>query len=93
MTQKEIKRRIKTTKGGQLLTVPNTPDGRLCISLLKKFVNRNLIESIKVRGRGTDRKAKVKAIGGSLNFCHDIPLSVSDYLAVYFNPKKGFILR
>lgn len=83
MTEKEVLQKAKKTKGYQLFTIPNTVEGRLCVKMLRKFQNPKMIQYIKVRGRGHNRKERVQANGGVLNFSKDMPVSLADYFAVY----------
>ena len=70
-----------------LLRVPNTDEGRAFLKQFKRYLNKKTY-SIRLRGRGTDRKAKAATLGETLNMTHDIPLQVADSFAVYTEHKR-----
>lgn len=80
------KKKVKKLKGCELLRVPNDEEGRAFLKTLSKYFNYSK-HSMKKRGRGTQRKQKVATIGKTLNFCHDIPVGLSEWVAVYITPK------
>jgi len=61
-----------------LTIVQNNMSGWETIMGLKREGHR-----IRLRGRGANRKAKVNAVGRTLNHCHDLPVSLSDTIAIY----------
>lgn len=61
-----------------IATVPNNMSGWEKIIKMK---NDGL--KLRLRGRGTNRKARVATIGRTLNSSHDLPISLSDRIAIY----------
>lgn len=61
-----------------LTTVPNNAKGWERITRMKRQGLK-----LRLRGRGTNRKARVNAVGKTLNHSHDLPLNLSDSIAIY----------
>lgn len=73
--------------GGNLFMLPNDEEGQECLRLMRKYVNRKLIKTIRARGRGS-RTAPALANGRSARaYDQSLPLEHSERLSIYMDFK------
>ena len=69
------------TKGSQIFSVPNTPEGNVFLAQCRNYLNKDKY-SIRPLGRGTRKEAGNQA---------SIPLAYAEWYAIYETKKEGVL--
>ena len=72
-----------------LFLIPRSIVGRFCLWYVRQYMNKNRYQMI-IRGRHPHRTKVMKKAGVQPNYCKDIPVNLSSYVAIYINNKRRF---
>ena len=87
MTSLKAQRKSKGIRS--VFAVPNDAEGKEFLRLARKFLRTGDFK-LHVRGRHSKRTEVTKGAGVVMNSHHDIPVSLSEWFAVYLRAKgKG----
>jgi len=68
--------------------IPNTEEGREAIKTIRKYINRDLVKTIRLRGRGSRVKVAKKLGRNPRAFDQSLPLEHSERMTLYLDYNK-----
>ena len=68
--------------------IPNTEEGREAIKTIRKYINRDLVKTIRLRGRGSRVKVAKKLGRHPRSFDQSLPLEHSERMTLYLDYNK-----
>ena len=68
--------------------IPNTEEGREAIKTIRKYINRDLVKTIRTRGRGSRTKVAKQLGRHPRSFDQSLPLKHSERMTLYLDYNK-----
>ncbi len=68
--------------------IPNTEEGREAIKTIRKYINRDLVKTIRTRGRGSRSKVAKQLGRHPRSFDQSIPIKHSERMTLYLDYNK-----
>jgi hypothetical protein len=68
--------------------IPNNEEGREAIKTIRKYINRDLVKTIRLRGRGSRVKVAKKLGRHPRSFDQSLPLEHSERMTLYLDYNK-----
>ena len=79
---------METLNKNLFVDIPNTEEGREAIKTIRKYINRDLVKTIRLRGRGSRVKVAKKLGRHPRSFDQSLPLEHSERMTLYLDYNK-----
>jgi hypothetical protein len=79
---------METLNKNLFVDIPNTEEGRQAIKTIRKYINRDLVKTIRLRGRGSRVKVAKKLGRNPRAFDQCLPLKHSERMTLYLDYNK-----
>lgn len=79
---------METLNKNLFVDIPNTEEGRQAIKTIRKYINRDLVKTIRLRGRGSRVKIAKKLGRNPRAFDQCLPLEHSERMTLYLDYNK-----
>lgn len=79
---------METLNKNLFVDIPNDEEGREAIKTIRKYINRDLVKTIRLRGRGSRVKIAKKLGRNPRAFDQSLPLEHSERMTLYLDYNK-----
>ena len=79
---------METLNKNLFVDIPNDEEGREAIKTIRKYINRDLVKTIRLRGRGSRVKIAKKLGRNPRAFDESLPLEHSERMTLYLDYNK-----
>ena len=79
---------METLNKNLFVDIPNNEEGREAIKTIRKYINRDLVKTIRLRGRGSRVKVAKKLGRNPRAFDQSLPLEHSERMTLYLDYNK-----